>query len=59
MCAFLRLGAEFQYWDVGDNGTVASTSFALSNTGVAHSTASIGNVDTYMYGLTVATGFTW
>jgi hypothetical protein len=59
MCAFLRLGGEFQYWDVGDNGTVASTSFALSNTGVAHSTGSIGNVDTYMYGLTVATGFTW
>jgi len=59
MCAFLRLGAEFQYWDVGDNGQVASTSFAVSNTGGAHSSASIGNVDTYMYGLTVATGFTW
>jgi hypothetical protein len=59
MCAFLRIGGEFQYWDLGDNGKVAAGSFALSNTGVAHSLASIGNVDTYMYGLTVATGFTW
>jgi hypothetical protein len=59
MCAFLRLGAEFQYWDMGDNGQVSSTSFAISNTGSAVSRASIGDVDTYMYGLTVATGFTW
>jgi hypothetical protein len=60
MCAFLRVGVEWQFWDMGGTGSVASNSFALSNTGgLARSSGSIGNVDTNMYGLTVATGFTW
>jgi hypothetical protein len=59
MCAFLRLGLEYQFWDMGGKGSANSTSFAFSGTGHAQSTASIGDVDTNMYGLTVATGFTW
>jgi hypothetical protein len=59
MCAFLRLGIEYQFWDMGSKGSAFSNSFAVSNTGHASSTASIGDVDTNMYGFTVATGFTW
>ncbi|HET6327208.1 MAG TPA: hypothetical protein VFG04_21180 [Planctomycetaceae bacterium] len=59
MCAFLRLGLEYQFWDMGSKGSAESTSFAFSNTGSAVSHGSIGDVDTNMYGFTVATGFTW
>ncbi len=59
MCAFLRLGIEYQFWDMGSKGSAESTSFAFSNTGSAVSRASIGDVDTNMWGFTVATGFTW
>jgi hypothetical protein len=59
MCAFLRLGIEYQFWDMGGKGSADSTSFAFSNTGSAQSSGHIGDVDTNMYGFTVATGFTW
>jgi hypothetical protein len=59
MCAFLRLGLEYQFWDMGGKGSAESTSFAVSNTGGAVSHGSIGDVDTNMWGFTVATGFTW
>ena len=59
MCAFLRLGLEYQFWDMGGKGSAESTSFAVSNTGGAVSHGFIGDVDTNMWGFTVATGFTW
>jgi hypothetical protein len=60
MCAFLRLGLEYQFWDMGDKASASSTTFAASNTGgIARSSASVGDVDTNMWGLTVSTGFTW
>jgi hypothetical protein len=59
MCAFLRVGLEYQFWDMGSKGSATSTSFAFSGTGHATSTGSIGDVDTNMFGFTVATGFTW
>jgi hypothetical protein len=59
MCAFLRLGVEYQYWNLGSKGSADSVSFAVSDTGSAVSHASIGDVATNMYGFTVATGFTW
>jgi hypothetical protein len=58
MCAFLRVAFEDQFWDTG-KADAFSTSFAVSNTGAARSTASTGDVDTNMIGFTVATGFTW
>ncbi len=59
MSAFLRVAVEYQFWDVGSKGQVSSDSFAVSNTGGARSSASIGDVDTNMVGFTVGTGFTW
>ncbi len=59
MCAFLRLGVEYQYWNLGSKGSADSVSFAVSDTGSAVSHASIGDVDTNIWGFTIATGFTW
>jgi hypothetical protein len=59
MCAFLRVAVEYQYWNLGNKGSVSSDSFAVSNTGFANSNASIGTVENNLIGFTVATGFTW
>jgi len=59
MCAFLRVAAEYQYWNMGNKGSASSDSFAVSDTGFAQSNGSIGTVENEIFGFTIATGFTW
>ncbi len=59
MSAYLRIAAEYQFWDLGSNGSAAATSVALSNTGALASSGSVGNVDANLLGFTVGTGFNW
>jgi len=59
MSAFLRLAAEYQYWDLGDNGQAASASFAVSPTSSAVSKGFVGDVNVQFVGFTVGTGFNW
>jgi hypothetical protein len=59
MCAFLRVAAEYQYWNLGNKGSASSNSFAVSDGGAAQSNDSIGTVENQLVGFTVATGFTW
>jgi len=59
MSAFLRVAAEYQYWDLGSNGSVISASVAQDSPGIAASSGSVGNVDLNLVGLTVGGGFNW
>jgi hypothetical protein len=59
MCAFLRVAAEYQYWNLGNKGSASSDSFAVADGSVAQSNGSIGTVENNLVGFTVATGFTW
>jgi len=59
MSAFLRVAAEYQYWDLGSNGSAIATSFAEDAPGAATSSGSVGNVDLNLVGLTVGCGLNW
>ena len=59
MSAFFRVAVEYQYWNLGNDGSASSSSFAVSGTGAAQSNGSIGTVENNLVGFTVATGFTW
>ena len=59
MSAFLRIAAEYQYWDLGDNGQAASTSLAVSSSNAAASKGLVGDVNAQFIGFTIGAGFTW
>jgi hypothetical protein len=59
MSAFFRIYGEYQYWDLGGSGSVAVDTAALNAPSFAHSSASIGNVDMNLVGLTIGCGFNW
>jgi len=59
MSAFLRVAAEYQYWDLGDNGQAESASFAVSPTRSAVSAGFVGDVNAQFVGFSLATGFRW
>jgi len=59
MSAFLRIAAEYQYWDLGDDGQAASASFAVSSTSSAVSKGFVGDANAQFIGFSVGAGFRW
>jgi len=59
MSAFFRVAAEYQYWDLGSSGSVSATTSSLNSPSFAKSSASVGDVDMNLIGLTVGAGFNW
>jgi hypothetical protein len=58
VAAYVRIAAEYQHWDFGNNGEAASFSIAQS-VGTAASSASVGDVHADLLGFMVGCGFNW
>jgi hypothetical protein len=59
MTAFLRVAAEYQFWDVGSDGAAHAESFAVAPPGAAVASSTLGDVDLDLIGLVISTGFNW
>jgi hypothetical protein len=57
--AFFRTAFEYQNWDLGGDGNAFATSTAAATTTAATATARSGDAEIDLYGLGIATGFTW